>query len=149
MSQAKKIAIGGVVAFVLIQLVPYGRDHTNPPVVQEPKWDSVKTRELFMRACADCHSNETKWPWYSNIAPVSWLVVHDVEEGREHFNISMWGHQRKNKGDEAAEELREGEMPLKPYLLAHPEARLNENEKKQLIQGLINTFGEEEEDEDE
>ena len=150
MSQAKKIAIGGIVAFVLIQFVPYGRDHTNPPVVQEPKWDSVQTRELFMRACADCHSNETKWPWYSNIAPISWLIAHDVEEGREHFNISMWGVQKRNKGDEAAEELREGEMPLKPYLLAHPEARLNEDEKKQLIQGLVNTFGEEDdEDEDE
>ena len=66
------VAVGG---FLLIQLVPFGRDHTNPPVVQEPKWDSPATRELAKRACFDCHSNETVWPWYSNIAPVSWLVA--------------------------------------------------------------------------
>ena len=66
------VAVGG---FLLIQLVPFGRDHTNPPVVQEPNWDSPATRELAQRACFDCHSNETVWPWYSNIAPVSWLVA--------------------------------------------------------------------------
>ena len=60
------VAVGG---FLLIQFVPFGRDHTNPPVVQEPKWDSPATRELAKRACFDCHSNETVWPWYSNIAP--------------------------------------------------------------------------------
>ena len=144
----KKAGIAIVLIFVLIQLIPYGRDHTNPPTVQEPQWDTPKTRELFMRACANCHSNETKWPWYSNVAPVSWLVQHDVDEGREHFNISMWQHQKKNKGDEAAEELREGEMPPFMYLLAHPEAKLTDNEKQQLIQGLVNTFGEEDDEKD-
>ncbi len=126
---------------VLIQFVPYGREHTNPEVVSEPRWDSPRTRELFMHACGDCHSNETKWPWYSGIAPISWLVAYDVDEGREHFNVSMWGVQEENEGEEAAEEVREGEMPPWAYLLAHPEARLDEAEKRELIEGLVRTFG--------
>ena len=146
MSKIKTITISVLLLGVAIQVVPYGRDHTNPLVVQEPQWDTPKTRALFMRACADCHSNETKWPWYSNVAPVSWLVQHDVDEGREHFNISNWLHQKKNKGDEAAKEVREGEMPPLVYLPAHPEARLSETEKKELITGLVNTFGEEDDE---
>jgi mono/diheme cytochrome c family protein len=128
------------VLLLAMQLVPYGRDHTNPPVVAEPTWDSPQTRALFVRACADCHSNQTVWPWYSNIAPVSWLVAHDVEEGRAKFNVSMWGQQR-NEGDEAAEAVREGEMPMKIYLPTHPEARLTPAEREQLIAGLTATFG--------
>lgn len=134
-------ALGVVlVLFVGIQLVPYGRAHTNPPVVAEPAWDSPATRALFMRACADCHSNETVWPWYSNVAPVSWLISRDVIEGREHFNISQWGQQR-NEGDEAAETVREGEMPLWFYLPLHPEAKLTPAEQQQFIAGLTATFG--------
>jgi mono/diheme cytochrome c family protein len=124
---------------VLIQLVPYGRDHSNPPVVAEPQWDSAQTRELFMQTCGDCHSNESVWPWYSNIAPVSWLIQRDVDGGREEFNISEWN--RKQEGDEAFEVFKEGEMPLKPYLLMHPEARLSDQETDALLRGLLATFG--------
>ena len=148
MSAKKKIIIGVVALFILIQFIPYGKDHTNPPVIQEPQWDSMRTRELFMRACGDCHSHETKWPWYSHIAPISWLVYRDVQEGRKHFNVSAWGYQRKNEGEEAAKELAEGEMPPLLYLLAHPEARLSAKEKKELIEGLWRTFGEEEDEDD-
>ena len=140
----KNIVLGMIILFVGIQFVPYGKDHTNPKVLAEPKWDSPKTRELFMKACIDCHSNETKWPAYSNIAPLSWGVYYHVMEGREHFNVSAWGHQKKNDGDEAAEELEEGEMPLASYLLAHPEAKLTERETKELLEGLKKTFGEKE-----
>ena len=143
MSKLKTVTISVILLGILIQFVPYGKNHTNPQLVQEPKWDTPKTRTLFMRSCADCHSNETKWPLYSNVAPISWLVQHDVDEGREHFNVSNWLHQKKNKGDEAAEEVREGDMPPFVYLPAHPEARLSETEKKELIDGLVNTFGEE------
>ncbi len=146
MGKIKKGALFAFFVFVLIQFVPYGKEHSNPPVLSTPEWDSPDTEKLFMRACGDCHSNETKWPWYSKIAPISWLVTYDVMEGREHFNVSMWGIQKKNDGDEAAEELREGEMPPFVYLLAHPEARLSEDEKKRLIDGLVKTFGEESED---
>jgi len=144
----KKTATTVVILLLLIaiQFIPYGKDHTNPKVISEPKWDSPKTRELFMRACADCHSNETKWPTYSNIAPISWGIYHHVVEGREHFNISMWGEQKKNKGEDAAEEIEESEMPPLSYLIAHPEAKLTEDEKKVFIQGLKRTFGEKKED---
>jgi len=139
----KKILLIMILLFGLIQLIPYGKNMTNPKVQSEVKWDSPKTKELFMRACGDCHSNETKYPWYSQIAPISWAMAHHIEEGREHFNVSMWGIQKKNKGDEAVEEVEEGEMPLASYLLAHPEARLSDKEKAQLIEGLKKTFGEE------
>jgi hypothetical protein len=114
--------------------------HTNPPVAAEPQWDSPRTRELFFRACADCHSNETVWPWYSNIPPVSLLIQNDTNDGRHHFNISEWGRQ-ENHSDEAAEALQKGEMPPRMYLLMHPSARLNASEKQELVKGLLATFG--------
>ncbi len=133
--------LGALLILLLgIQLVPFGRNHTNPPVVAEPAWDSPQTRALFMRACGDCHSNQTAWPWYSNVAPVSWLVARDVNEGREKFNVSMWGQQR-NKSEDAAESVQNGEMPLWFYSPLHPEAQLSPAERQQLIDGLIATFG--------
>ena len=80
-----------VVGFLTIQLVPYGRDHTNPPVTGEPPWDSPETRAMAVASCFDCHSNETEWPWYSNIAPFSWRIQSHVDEGREVLNFSQWG----------------------------------------------------------
>lgn len=134
---------GGI--FVALQLVPYGWQRTNPPVVAEPSWDSPRTRELFFRACADCHSNETAWPWYSKVAPVSLLIVKDVEQGRRHLNVSEWQREQRH-AHEAAEQVREGEMPLPIYLPAHPEARLGAAEKAELIHGLEATFGTERKD---
>ena len=144
----KVLKYGGllVILLVVIQFFPMGKDHTNPPVIAEPTWDSPKTKELFDRACADCHAHTTKWPWYSNVAPVSWIIADHVVEGREHFNVSAWGVQKHNKGDEAAEEVEKGEMPVFGYTFAHPEARLTKEEKALLIQGLKATFGEEDED---
>jgi mono/diheme cytochrome c family protein len=142
-----KILIFLALVFGAIQFIPYGKDHTNPPVLATPKFDSDKTKELFMRACGDCHSNETKWPWYSNIAPISWSVYHHVVEGREHFNVSAWGKQKKNEGEDAAKELEEGEMPLFSYLIAHGEARLSDEDKNALIEGLKKTFPEDDEHE--
>ena len=130
---------------LVIQVAPYGRDHTNPELMGEPAWDRPRTRELFFRVCKDCHSNQTDWPWYSFVAPASWLVQRDVEEGRSHFNVSEWGR-GENHGDEAAEMVREDEMPPWFYLPAHPEARLSDEEREALIGGLVATFGEEEPD---
>jgi mono/diheme cytochrome c family protein len=132
------IAVGG---FVLIQLVPYGRNHSNPAVVSEPNWDSPQTRELAQRACFDCHSNETVWPWYSNVAPISWLTQHDTDEGREHLNFSTWGSggQGREPG-EAVETIAEGQMPPPVYLITHPEARLTSAEKQTLMEGLRTTI---------
>jgi hypothetical protein len=133
------IVVVAVAGFLLIQLVPYGRDHTNPPVVQEPNWDSPATRELASRACFDCHSNETVWPWYSNIAPASWLVARDTYEARDYLNFSDW-----LPGDidleDVAEVIREGEMPPPQYKLIHAGARLTDAERQQLLQGLQNSL---------
>lgn len=131
-----------VVGGVGIQLLPYGHDHTNPPVTQEPAWDSPETRALAKRACFDCHSNETTWPWYSNIAPLSWRVVDHVEEGREKMNFSEWDKPQKH-ADEAAEELEDGEMPLSDYLLLHSEAKLSAAETAALVASFEVMFGRE------
>jgi mono/diheme cytochrome c family protein len=137
--------IGIMALLIAIQFVPYGRDHTNPPVIAEPAWDSPQTRVLFMRACADCHSNESEWPWYSNVAPASWLIARDVYEGRAAFNISEWGRP-ENEGDEAAETVQNGEMPPWFYVPLHPLANLSADERQRLIAGLTATFGGEDEE---
>ncbi|MGZ8563051.1 MAG: heme-binding domain-containing protein [Candidatus Limnocylindria bacterium] len=129
----------GVVGFLAIQLVPYGRDHANPPVTGEPKWDSPATRAYAVTACFDCHSNQTQWPWYSNIAPMSWLIQHDVDEGRDALNWSTWG--AGHGESESAEAVSEGNMPPFVYLIAHPNANFSQADKDAFIRGLIATFG--------
>jgi mono/diheme cytochrome c family protein len=135
-----RFIIGLIIFLALIQLVPYGRAHMNPPVLREPAWDSAQTRELFFRVCKNCHSNETVWPWYANVAPLSWLVQSDVSEGRSNLNVSEWG-QRQYHGDKAAGEVREGDMPPFYYLPLHPEAWLSKSERADLARGLARTFG--------
>ena len=135
-------ALGGliVVAMVAMQLVPYGRAHTNPPVTAEPRWDSPGTRALAVRACFDCHSNETVWPWYAGIAPVSWLIQRDVTEGRRELNYSEWDRPQK-EAHESAKTVRKGEMP--PWFYAWPgtSTRLSAEERAALVAGLDATFG--------
>lgn len=118
-----------------MQFVPVAR--TNPPVEFAVEWDSPRSREIFYRACADCHSHETRWPWYSGVAPVSWLVANHVREGRREMNISV---PDEVDAGEAVKEIRKDEMPPADYRLIHPEARLTEAEKKELISGLKKTF---------
>lgn len=139
-----------VILFLLAQLIPFGKNHTNPPVVQEPKWDSPQTRELAVRACFDCHSNETTYPWYSSWAPVSWLVARDIQEGRQRLNFSdINGTQnqvRREGGEggrgenEIARVIQNGDMPPWYYIIQHPTAKLSDQEKQQLIQGLQATL---------
>ena len=127
----------GVVAtlFLLLQLIPYGQDHTNPPTVSEPNWSSPETRALVKEHCFQCHSNETEWPWYSNIAPASWLISMDVIEGRSKFNFSDWSN---NPGelDEMTEEIQEGGMPPIQYWIFHPNSKMNDQQKLELINAL-------------
>ena len=132
-----------VLAGIAIQFIPYGKDHMNPPIVGEPQWNNPRTKELFSRVCANCHSNTTTWPWYSNVAPVSWLIQYDVDGGRKRFNVSMWNVQKKNKGYDAAEEVGAGKMPPWQYVIGHPEAKLTESERTEFVQGLTATFGSE------
>jgi hypothetical protein len=123
-----------------LQLLPYGRAHTNPPVVMEPSWDQPATRELAARACFDCHSNETRWPWYSNVAPASWFVQRHVDAGREVLNFSEWQRPQK-EASESGETVLEGEMPLGSYALLHASARLSPSESRALAHGLTASLG--------
>jgi Haem-binding domain len=125
-----------LVLFILIQLIPFGRNHINPPVIGEPNWDSSATRELAKRACFDCHSNETVWPWYSNIAPVSWLVYADVAEGRNRMNFSEWNSNFHPDVNELVGVIQESEMPPFQYLILHPNANLSATDRQALISGL-------------
>jgi hypothetical protein len=140
----KKIILGiGIVVVVLgllIQLIPLPARGNNPPVVSEPNWDSPQTRALVKRACFDCHSNETVWPWYSYVAPVSWLVYNDTMEGRRRMNFSEWNTGFQRNAGEITGIIQEGEMPPAVYLPMHPTARLSAAEKQQLITGLTNTL---------
>jgi mono/diheme cytochrome c family protein len=115
------------VAFVGIQFVPVAR--TNPSVVAD--FDgNPEIEKLLRRACYDCHSNETHWPWYSAVAPASWIIVRHVEHGREELNFSHWGRmprtQQDHKREECWEEVESGEMPQTGYVPLHPSARLSE-----------------------
>lgn len=135
-----RIAIALAAVLVAIQVVPFGRNHANPSIVAEPQWDTPETRALAKQACFDCHSNETQWPAYSRVAPVSWLVYQDVTEGRAALNFSEWTRLQE-EAKEAAEVLREGEMPPAVYRIVHPDARLNAQERERLARGLAATLG--------
>ncbi len=122
----------------LIQLVPVS--HDNPPVQTTIKWDSAQTQDLATRACMDCHSNETRWPWYTSIAPMSWVTAQHVTQGRQQYNFSelntLEGFRKQRLGEELAQQIRSGAMPPADYPLLHPDARLTDAEKQQLIDGL-------------
>ena len=125
---------------VLIQFIPFGRSHINPSETKEPAWSSPDMRVLIRRACFDCHSNETVWPWYSNIAPVSWLVQRDVNDGRSHLNFTEWDRPQRHAKD-VAEQVKQGDMPPWFYLPMHPAARLTAAEKQALIDGAEKSLG--------
>jgi len=131
--------LAGSALFILIQAVPYGRSHTNPPTLAEPRWDSAATRALAARACFDCHSNLTSWPWYSNVAPVSWLVQRDVDGGRAALNFSEWTLPQDGAGD-VTEAISGGSMPPWFFVLMHPNANLSKSDQQRLITGLAATF---------
>jgi hypothetical protein len=140
---AAKVFKGLLAGFVLIQVIPFGRNHTNPADRKEPAWDSPKTRELVRRACFDCHSNQTVWPWYSWVAPVSWLVQNDVDGGRRHLNFTEWDRPQRHAKDVAAQ-VKQGDMPPWFYLPMHSAAKLGEAEKQALIEGAEKSLGHQE-----
>ena len=126
----------GLVAILLaIQFVPYGTDHSNPAVDTEPAWDRAATRTLAVRACFACHSNETEWPGYARVAPISWLVQRDVDEGRRQLNFSEW-QRPQTHADDAPQAVIEHAMPPLLYRLMHSGARLSDAEREELAGGL-------------
>ena len=137
----KKILIVLVVILIGIQFIPVER--TNPPV----SWDinpPANISEILRTSCYDCHSNETIWPWYSKIAPVSFLVAGDVNEGRKHLNFSEWGKYEADKREkileEIVEEIEKEAMPLTSYTFTHPNAKLDDHRIK-LIKEWVNPDG--------
>lgn len=122
-----------VLAFLLIQLVPV---ETTNPAVESDIPASLEVKTVLRRACYDCHSNETRWPWYSRIAPISWQIAKDVREGREALNFSTWNRydtkHRLELLEESWEEVGEGEMPPWFYLPSHRDAKLSERDKSLL-----------------
>jgi hypothetical protein len=120
-----KIGLPGLlVVLVAIQLVPV--DRSNPPITA-PIDGPPEVAAVLERCCYDCHSNATEWPWYSYVAPASWVVAGDVAEAREHLNFSTWSAMRPRKqahlAEECVEHVSEGAMPLRRYLWLHPDAR--------------------------
>ena len=125
--------------FVVMQVIPYGRTHSNPPVREEPPWDSPRTRALAARACFDCHSNETRWPWYADVAPFSWVVERDVETARDSINFSTWDVEFP-LAPASSQSVLTGNMPPVKYRMAHPEANLTPQETQELARGLDTTL---------
>jgi len=134
LTQRSAIVLGALAFGVLaIQLVPV--DRSNPPAqgeIQAP----AEVMQVLRESCFDCHSIETTWPWYSRVAPVSWLVAWDVAEAREELNFSSWSQldaeEQSELREEIWEEVEEEEMPLWYYLPTHPEARLTEQDRQAL-----------------
>jgi hypothetical protein len=120
------IGIGLAVVFLAIQFVPVDRSN---PATQTQVPASAEVRAVLERACYDCHSNQTVWPWYSYVAPVSWLAAKDVQDGRAELNYSTWNllsaEEQAEGIRESWEKVQSGEMPLWFYLPMHPEAKLS------------------------
>ena len=125
-------AAGAVIVLAVIQLVPVNRG--NPPTGLEVE-ASPEVRQVLERACWDCHSNQTRWPWYAHVAPASWLLSYHVHEGREHINFTEWplpGFDEQTNRELVWKQVDQGKMPPWSYRLLHPEARLNERDKELL-----------------
>ena len=132
-SIAGKLVLIIIIVGVAIQFIPV--DRSNPPVEEEIVVPP-QVQAILKRACYDCHSNETNWPWYSQVAPASWLLAWDVHEGREELNFSTWNRYSPKKRNkfikEIWEEVQEGEMPPWFYLPLHSEASLSDQDRKAL-----------------
>lgn len=140
MKRSTKILLGLLVVFVLIQFKRI--DKTNPPVVLmndliEIEKPNEEVANLLRTACYDCHSNNSAYPWYTDIAPFSWWIQGHIDHGREHLNYSDWGKynlkKKLHKLEEHEEFLSNGSMPLSSYKIMHPEARISKEERKLLI----------------
>jgi len=128
-----------VALFLVIQFIRPAR--TNPPV-DESQTIFARTQmtpqvaAILERSCRDCHSNKTVWPWYTNVAPISWWLSNHVNEGRQNLNLSEWGKLPPDRQDrklrQICDEVSDGMMPLSSYLPMHPQARLSDQDKKTL-----------------
>jgi hypothetical protein len=141
----RRLAIGALGLLVVIQLFPAWLWQTNPAPQSQPAWNSPQTQALAQRACFDCHSNQTTWPWYSYVAPASWLITRDVIAGRRELNFDNWqaalARQDRFPLDERIQrEVSRGDMPPNYFLWLHADAKLTTAEQQQLIDGLAKTI---------
>lgn len=131
-----------VIVLFVINSIPV--EMTNPPITEDMKAPS-NVKKILRESCYDCHSNETTWYWYAEYAPVSWLVAHDVNEGREYLNFSTWDKysksEKKELMNESLETIREGEMPMKIYELMHPEAKIDKEKLNILETWITKEYG--------
>ncbi|MEJ8589764.1 heme-binding domain-containing protein [Riemerella anatipestifer] len=144
----KKVALALLAAGVILQF--FQIDKTNPPVDKGMDFAQIKkmpesTANILKSACYDCHSNETKYPWYTNIQPVAWFVKEHIDDGRKRLNFSTFAtyspEKQAEKIEESIEEIEKGGMPLESYLLAHPEAKLSDSQKQELVSFLKQSIG--------
>ena len=114
---------------------------TNPPVDQSQTIEAhaqmtPQVASILARSCSDCHSHKTAWPWYTNVAPISWFIVNHVNEGRHNMNLSEWGRydlrRQRNKLQQMCEEVQDGAMPLSTYTPLHPNSKLSPDDVKTL-----------------
>ena len=132
------VIVGLCIACVAVSLL--SNKPTNPPITAQPQWDSPRTLELAKRACFDCHSNETVWPWYTNLPPFSFLIKNDVYDGRRALNFSEWDRpQRGARPQSVDRRIQRGSMPPWHYMLMHSQAKLSDAEKQALMHGLDTT----------
>ena len=136
----KRILVTGAAVSILVlgllQLVPYGWEKSNPAVTAEAPWPSEEAARIARTSCYDCHSNETEWPAYSYVAPMSWLVRRDVEGGRAALNFSEWDEEQADEAEEAEDVIEDGEMPLPNYVRIHRDARLTDEEVRVLVEAI-------------
>lgn len=137
----KKILVILLVAFIMIQFFPI--DKTNPPPTPGMDFLNIKktpeaTAKIIRTSCYDCHSNETQYPWYSSISPVSWFVKNHIDEGRKHLNFSTFAvyesKQQLHKLEECIEMVEKKEMPLESYYIGHQNAKLTDEQRRQLAE---------------
>jgi len=136
----RRLGFGVVGLLIAIQFVPYGRAHSNPPVIQDAPWPDAESAEIARTSCYSCHSNETDWPLYSNVAPMSWLVQRDVDDGRHELNFSDWDD-AEGEVDDAIDTIRDGSMPPSQYTLIHRGAELTDAEQQILVAALTQMEG--------
>lgn len=131
-----------VLLAILVVIQFFGIDKANPPINKAEEFMArtnppADVAKIIKDACYDCHSHETKYPWYASVAPVSWWMGHHIEEARGHLNFSIWAaydaEKKAHKAEECAEEVEKGLMPLKPYAKMHAEARLSDKQRERLI----------------
>ncbi|ROI12761.1 heme-binding domain-containing protein [Epilithonimonas hominis] len=136
----KKILVVLLMVFIIIQFFPI--DKTNPTTNEGMDFLKIKNTpepitKLIKNSCYDCHSNETKYPFYSNIQPVAWLLKNHIDEGRKELNFSTFAtyepKRQAQKLEEAAEYIEQKKMPLESYTLGHSDAKLSDEQRKQLV----------------